>query len=117
MEISNELQKELAQFQQLQDQFQMFSGQRAQMELQLRELDSTLDKLKDVDESTQLYQNLGSVLIQVKDKNSLVDELTDRKETIDRRVESMKQQEERLKQRLESMGTELNNKLKHAGLA
>ena len=38
MEISQEIQQELAQFQQLQEQYQLFSGQRAQMELQLREL-------------------------------------------------------------------------------
>lgn len=117
MEISAELQQELAQFQQLQEQLQLFSAQRAQMEMQLRELESTLDKLHDVDDSTPLYQNLGSVLMKVRDRKSLLDELNERKETLSRRVGSMKQQEERLKQRLESMGSELNTKLKNAGLA
>ena len=117
MEISSQLQQEIAQFQQLQEQYQLFSAQRAQMEFQFRELEGTLEKLSKVDDATPLYQDIGSILVRVKEKNSLVEELNEKKETLSRRVQSMKQQEERLKQRLESMGTELNKKLQGAGIA
>lgn len=117
MEIPTDIQQELAQFQQLQEQFQLFSTQRAQMEMQLRETGSTLDKLTGLDDATSLYQNVGSVLIKVIDRKKLMDELGERKETLSRRIGSMKQQEERLKERLESMGNELNEKLKSSGLA
>lgn len=87
------------------------------MELQIRELDSTLEKLKETDDSAVFYQNVGSLLLKVDERKSLEDELNTRKETFSRRVNSMKEQEDRLKQRLESMGKELNEKLKNAGLA
>ena len=117
MEISQEIQQQLAQFQQLEEQLQAFAAQRAQMELQLRDISNTLEKLKDVEPDTPMYQNIGSVLIRVKDKSALMEELQERKESLYRRVESMKMQEERLKKRLESMGNELNQKLQGAGLA
>ena len=117
MDISADLQNELAQFQQLQEQFQLFSTQRAQMEIQLREIDATLEKLGTVDDSTPLYQSIGSVLLKVDGKKTLTDDLTENKETITRRINSMKEQEDRLKQRLESMGKELNAKLQNSGLA
>lgn len=116
MDQTTELQQEIAQFQQLQEQYQMFSSQRTQMELQLREIENTLEKLQSVDESTPLFQNLGSVLVRVETKKDLIDELKEKVEIITRRVSSMKEQEDRLKGRLESMGTELNKKIQESGL-
>lgn len=86
------------------------------MELQLREFENTLEKLKSVNESTPLFQNLGSVLVRVEKKKDLEDELNERVEIITRRVTSMKEQEDRLKSRLESMGNELNKKIQDSGL-
>lgn len=117
MEIPNEIQQELMQFQQLQEQYQLFATQRAQMELQLKELDSTMERLESVDENTPLYQNVGAILVKIKQKGTLVEDLSERKETFTRRIDSMKGQEERLKQRLESMGNELNQKIKDSGFA
>lgn len=105
------------QFQQLQEQFQLFSTQRAQMELQLKEISMTIERLGSVKEDTTIYQHVGSLLVKVDGRKKLEDELNDRTETITRRIESMKGQEERLKQRLESMGNELNEKIKSAGLS
>ena len=104
------------QFQQLQEQYQMFATQRAQMELQFRELESTMERLSGVSDDAPLYQTIGSILVKVDDHSRLVGELTERKETLNRRIESMKGQEERLKQRLESMGNELNRKIKDSGI-
>ena len=115
MEVPNDIQQEIMQFQQLQEQYQLFATQRAQMELQLTELGSTMEKLTTVDEGTPLYQNVGAILIKVDQKAKLVDELTERKEKFTRRIDSMKEQEERLKKRLESIGNELNQKIKDSG--
>jgi len=117
MDVPNDIQQELMQFQQLQEQFQMFSTQRAQMELQLKEINLTVEKLGTVAEGTTIYQNVGSLLVKIDERKTLEDELGDRTETITRRIDSMKGQEERLKQRLESMGNELNEKIKSAGLS
>ncbi len=84
MEISQELQQQLAQFQQLEEQLQAFAAQRAQMELQLRDITNTLEKLKDVDADTPMYQSIGSVLVKVKDKSKLMEELQEKKESLTR---------------------------------
>jgi prefoldin beta subunit len=116
MDFSPELQQEFGQFQQLQEQYQMFSTQRAQMELQLKEFEGTIEKLTGIEDPTDLYQTIGSVMVKVSSKDKLLEDLAEKVETITRRVGSMKQQEDRLKTRLESMGKELNEKIKNSGL-
>ena len=54
-----------------------------------------------------LYRSVGSSLVRANDREGLVNELTDQKETLTVRLESAKRQETRLRERVTALQTEL----------
>ncbi len=106
-ELPPHIQNQLAQLQELQRQAQAVSQQRQQLEMSARELDRTIDALAKTSDDAPIYRSVGSLLIRAKDKAALTGDLTDEKETADVRLETMKKQETRLKERLTSLQKEL----------
>jgi prefoldin beta subunit len=106
-ELPPQLRNQLQLFQQLQQQAQVVVGQRAQLELQVRELERTLEELGKATDDAPIYRSVGSLLIRAKDRAALQAELAEQKETAEVRLTSMKRQEEKLRERLTSMQKEL----------
>lgn len=106
-ELPPQLRNQLQLFQQLQQQAQVVVGQRAQLELQVKETEKTLEELEKVDDKSPVYRSAGALLIRAKDKAGLVAELKDTKETAEVRLASMKRQEEKLRERLTSLQKEI----------
>lgn len=106
-ELPPQVQNQLAQLQQLQQQAQVVINQRQQIELQLREMDRTLDELAKVEADAVVYRSVGSLLVRAKDVAGLKKEMEEQKETLEVRLSSTKRQEERLRERLTSLQKEL----------
>ncbi len=106
-ELPPHIQNQLAQMQELQRQASMVMQQRQQLELGVRELDRTIDALGKTAEDAPIYRSVGNLLIRTKDKGVLESELKDEKETAEVRLETVKRQENRLKERLTSLQKEL----------
>lgn len=104
--ISPQLQNQIAQFQQLQQQLQAVSSQKLQMDAQIKEIERTISEL---DKATgDVYNNVGSLMIKVDNKDSVKAELEEGKETMEVRVKSMERQEVALREKYESMQESLN---------
>ncbi len=110
------MRQKLAQFQQMQQQAQAIVAQRAQMELQLKDIERTLQAVEGAKEDAELYRSTGSILIR-STKEDVTKELTDRKETLDLRVKTLLRQEERFQEKLKETQEELKKALSAAGAA
>ena len=87
-EMSPKLQNQIAQFQQLQQQLQAVLSQKFRMDAQLKEMEMTLEELNKAPADTPVYKNVGSLMIKVADKESLLKEIEDDKETTEVRVKT-----------------------------
>lgn len=109
--IPPKVQNQIAQFQQLTQQIQMVTTQKIQLEAQVRELDKTIQELERVSDDSMIYKNVGSLLIQVKDKPALLTELKDQKETADVRIKTLDRQDKHLRERHKSLQDQITQAL------
>ncbi len=115
-ELSPQLKQKFAQFQQMQQQAQAIATQRAQMELQLKDVERTLKSVEGLAGNAELYRSAGSILIR-STKDEVTKELADRKETLDLRIKTLLRQEERFQEKLKQMQEDLQKALGASGAA
>lgn len=111
MDISPQMKNELMQYQQLQQQLQAIAGQRLQMEMQVKEIEKTIEELDKLSDSTTVYKSLGSIMAKADDKASVKSELEEKMETTGIRVKAIKKQEESLKERFQKLHEKLSGEL------
>ncbi len=110
-EMSPKVQNQIAQFQQLQQQLQAVLNQKFQMENRLREMENTIEELEKTPKENAVYKNAGSLLIEVKDRDSVVVELEEEKETLDVRLKSLSRQEKHMREKYEGLQEQLSQAL------
>lgn len=113
--IPPKVQNQIAQFQQLTQQIQMVTTQKIQLEAQLKELERTISELEKVTDDSAVYRNVGSLLIQVKDKAALINELKEQKETAEVRVKTLERQDKHLRERHQSLQQQIAQALQGPG--
>ena len=102
MEIPENIQQQLNQFQQLQQQAQAVTMQIQNVEVQIQETEKALEELKKSDEKTEVFKQAGTLLIKVEYADALAD-TEDKLETLELRKQTMTRQEERVMKKLEEM--------------
>ena len=110
-DISPKLQNQINQYQQLQQQIQVLSSQRYQLEVQLKEVTKAEEELRNLQPGAPVYKNIGSIMIRAKDNESVAKELSEQRETLDVRVKSIERQEKHLRERYQSLQDELSRAL------
>ena len=110
------VQNQIAQFQQLTQQIQMVTTQKIQLESQVRELEKTILELEKVGDEA-VYRNVGSLLIQIKDKVALIAELKEQKETSEVRVKTLERQDKHLRERHQTLQQQITQALQGPGAA
>jgi prefoldin beta subunit len=109
--IPPKVQNQIAQFQQLTQQIQMVTTQKIQLEAQAKELDKTIQELERLQEDAVVFRNVGSLLMQVKDKAALLNELKEQKESTDVRVKTLERQDKHLRERHSSLQQQITQAL------
>ena len=102
MEIPENIQEQLNQFQQLQQQAQAVTLQVQNVEIQIQETEKALEELNKCDEGTEVFKQAGNLLIKVEYAEAL-EEMNDKLETLQLRKQTMSRQEERVMKKLEEM--------------
>ncbi len=105
-EVPPELQHKLMRLQQLRDQLQTITLRRQQLELELREVEGALDELNKLAAETIVYKSTG-ILFYKTERDKMVSELTDRKETLELRVKTLHHQEDSSKKQFEEYRKQL----------
>ncbi len=109
-ELPPQVQNLVAQLQQLQQQLQAVITQRTQVEALLRETERALQELEKVGDDAAIYRAVGSILIK-EEKEKVVKDLTEKKETYEIRIKTLQRQEERLRERFAETQKKLQSML------
>jgi|YelNatPaOPRAMG01_1025707.scaffolds.fasta_scaffold17319_2 prefoldin beta subunit len=109
--ISPKLQNMIAQYQELAQRIQSFATQRYAFEVQSKELERAIQELEKSKDDAIIYRSAGNLLIQAKDKNALLAELKEQKETIDIRASSFERQEKQLRERHAALQKQIQEEL------
>lgn len=102
MELPQNVQHQLNQFQQLQQQAQAVAVQKQSVDIQLNETTTALEELKKTEPGVEVFKTAGNLLIKV-ERDSTLEELEDKVETLKLRQQTMSRQEERVLKKLEEM--------------
>jgi prefoldin beta subunit len=108
VEMTPQLQNQIVQYQQIQQQLQNVVAQKVQLEAQQREVERSLEILKDAEADAPVYRMVGGLLVRAKDKDTVMKEIEERKETIEIRVRALESQEKHLKERYQSLHEQLS---------
>ena len=112
MSMSQEdVQNEIAKAQQLQQQLQMVMSQKQQLEERSEDLGRALDEVKRLDDDTPVYQEIGEILVEVENKDEMIEELKEKKENADIRLKSLSSKEEKLQSQFQELQEKLSSQL------
>jgi prefoldin beta subunit len=109
-EIPPQVQNLFAQLQQLKVQIEALGRQKMQVEALLRDAEHALEELEKVDENAVIYKNVGELMIKA-GKETVKEELTERRETYDLRLKTLERQEERAQKRYQQLQEQLREAL------
>ncbi len=113
-EMPPQIKQKFVQFQQLQQQIQVLSAQKFQLEAQLRDTERSLDELGKTSQDVPIYKSIGSLLIRIEKREELEAELKDKKESLDVRLKTFDKQEKHLIERYQTLQQELTQALQAA---
>lgn len=106
-ELPPQVQNQLAQLQQVQQQAQALAQQKNQLEILLKESNMALEELDKLEEGVTVFKNIGNLMIK-SEKDKTTEELKEKKETLNLRLQTIIRQEERINKRF----TQLQEQLK-----
>ncbi len=109
-QIPPEVQHKIMQLQELQERIRTLTLRRQQLEVELRDVESALDELKNVGEDASIFKFAGRVLMRVS-KDAMVKELTEKKETLELHIKTLEKQEVHARKRLEELRQDLSQSL------
>jgi len=106
------LQEQIGKMQQSQQNLQSILMQKQQVEMENTESDRALEELKKASDDDQVFKYAGSILIK-SNKQSLIDELEEKKELSKTKSTVLAKQEERLKTSLQEQEQKIQEMLKN----
>ena len=100
--LNEEQRQKLLNFNNLQQSFEFITSQRLQIESTFRETELAIDELEKINPDDTVYKAIGGILVK-SEKNKLLDEKRSLKVTLEMRLKTLKQKEERVKTQIETM--------------
>ena len=108
-DLPPQVQNQIKQMQQLQQQYEIIAQQRLQIEARLKETETAIEELSKLSGEEAVYKAVGNLIVKA-NKDKLLKELQEDKESLEIRKKSLESQESRLKEKIE----ELQNKIQEA---
>lgn len=107
-DLPPEAQNMLSQLQQLQQQLQSVMSQKKQAEAYQQEAEEALEELQNASDDVPMYKAAGQVLVKA-EREKLVSETEEKKETYGLRVKTLERQENKLREKMEELQNNLQN--------
>lgn len=101
-------QQEVIRFQQMQQSLEIIMQQKGSFEAQLNETELAVKELEQTAEDGNVYQMIGNIMIK-KNRNDLLESSKDRLENLKLRVNSLAEQEKRIKMQYEEQKKKIQN--------
>jgi len=105
------LREQLTRLDNLQQNLQAVAMQKQQVEAELADAEKTLEELKSVPETEQIYKSVGAVLVKVS-KEGISKELEEKKDISQTRSLVLVKQETRLKESIKELQVKIDDMLK-----
>ncbi len=100
--LNEEQKKKILNLNNLQQSFEFITSQRIQIESTLRESELAIEELEKINTDDAVYKAIGGILVK-SEKNKLLDEKKSLKVTLEMRLKTLKQKEDRVKSQIETM--------------
>ncbi|MFW9819122.1 MAG: prefoldin subunit beta [Candidatus Thorarchaeota archaeon] len=104
--LTEEQKKKIVELNNLRQSFEFINSQRMQIESSQRETEAAIEELEKIQPENTVYKSIGGILVK-SDRNKLLDEKKSLKISIEMRLKTLKQKEERVKNQLETMSKSL----------
>jgi prefoldin beta subunit len=105
-----QIQERLVKMQRLQQTLQSILAQKQQVEVESSETEQALGELQKMTDDAVIYKAMGTILVKT-ERTKMVTELTERKDLLSTRVTVLGKQEERLRNQLKDIETQLRQDL------
>ncbi|MFX1364722.1 MAG: prefoldin subunit [Promethearchaeota archaeon] len=105
-DLNEEQKKKILNFNNLKQSLEFITSQRIQFETTLRDTELAIEELEKINQEDAVYKAIGGILVK-SEKNKLLDEKKSLKVTLEMRLKTLKQKEERTKNQLETMSKSL----------
>ena len=105
-----QIQERLVKMQRLQQTLQSILAQRQQVEGESSETEQALGELQKMTDDAVIYKAMGTILVKT-ERTKMITELTERKDLFSTRVTVLGKQEERLRNQLKDIETQLRRDL------
>jgi prefoldin beta subunit len=113
--LSQQDQQQVQRLQQMSQSLETIIQQRMTTEAQIKELDFAAKELSEAGEAAVVYKSAGGIFIK-SDQKKLLADTKEKKETLDMRVKSLANQEQRLKAQYEELRKKVQEIFKGQGL-
>lgn len=105
-----QVQERLVKMQRLQQTLQSILAQKQQVDVESSETEQALTELQKMTDDAVIYKAMGTILVRT-ERAKMVTELTERKDVLNTRVTVLGKQEERLRNQLKDIETQLRQDL------
>jgi len=106
-----EIQNLVLKVKQKEDQLRLIIARRQQIKLEIMEIELVIEELQKIPDDTVVHKLVGNILIK-KDKKQALDEINERKETLQLQDMTLEKQENILRKELEASSKELEEAIK-----
>ena len=106
-----QVQQRLLRLQQRQQTLQAVLRQKQQLELDLTQVEQALSELETLNDSAIIYKSIGSLLVK-SERAKVADELNERKDLLNMRINVLGKQEERLRSQIKDLQLKLQRDLR-----
>ena len=101
--MNKEAEEKISQLQLLEQNMQAFLMQKQQLQIQLSEIESALDELKD---TKKAYKIVANIMVESK-REDLESDLKNKKEMADLRIKNFEKQEEKIREKIQKIQKEV----------
>jgi prefoldin beta subunit len=105
-----QVQERLVKMQRLQQTLQSILAQKQQVDVESSETEQALSELQKMTDDAVIYKAMGTILVRT-ERTKMITELTERKDLLSTRVTVLQKQEERLRNQLKDIETQLRQDL------
>lgn len=105
-----QVQERLVKMQRLQQTLQSILAQKQQVNVESSETEQALSELQTMTDEAVVYKAMGTILVKT-ERTRMISELTERKDLLSTRVTVLQKQEERLRNQLKDIETQLRQDL------
>jgi len=109
-ELPENVKADIKRYQDITEKLRLVLLNKQQVQIQLTEVNNALSELNKTSSDTVVFKIVGNLMIN-KNKNELLDELNERKETLEIRLKSLEKQEKLLKDQLKDLESKIYKKL------